>query len=291
MLLVISPFYALDLKEQYCIDDQTSLDSSFFGLEEKFHVIDIPKIKTIHKVPSLHVTKVFKEHKIEVNDVKSGIIVFKRNCDISGKKEELSLKLLEEFEKKYPCLNTEDLPDIIAVSTLPYDFKTYELLRIELKSVFLRKSKGSFKAIFKTPNGAEKNIYFKFFINAYIKTFKAKHKLYNDKILSFNDVKTVEVPIDKLPSKAIVCELPKKLMTKSYVSANSILSMNKFKYKKDILRGDNLRAYIRDGMLVITTPATALSDANIGDVIKVKTESRKIVRAKIVSKYKAIVLE
>jgi len=97
--------------------------------------------------------------------------------------------------------------------------------------------------------------------------------------------------IDKLPSKVITCRMPEKLMTKNYVSANTILTMNKFEYKKDVLRGTDVRAFIRDGMLVLETGATILKDADIGDIVKIKTDKGKLFRAKLVSKYKVIILE
>jgi len=197
--------------------------------------------------------------------------------------------VLVKFENRYPCLDAE-LPTIISSSPLPLDFKNYELIEIKLKPSKLRKHRGSFKAVFKTPQ-KEKTIYFKFSIDATIDVFKAKHKLYNDKILSENDYEKVTIKLDKLPSKVITCNMPKNLMTKNYISANSILTMNRFEYKKDVLRGANIRAYIRDGMLVLETEATLLKDANIGDVVKIKTEKGKLFRAKLISKYRAIILE
>jgi flagella basal body P-ring formation protein FlgA len=85
--------------------------------------------------------------------------------------------------------------------------------------------------------------------------------------------------------------MPNKLLTRNYISTDSILTMNKFIYKKDVLRGTNIKAYIRDGMLVLETEATLLKDANIGDIVKIKTDQGKLFRAKIISNYKAIILE
>ncbi len=203
--------------------------------------------------------------------------------------ETIAEAVLVEFEKQYPCLDS-DLPTIKATSPLPSNFKDYEFVGIKLRPNILRKRKGSFKVIFKTPK-REKSIYFKFNIDATIDVFKAKHKLYNDKILLKNNYEKVSIKIDKLPSKVITCSMPKKLMTKNYISANSILTMNKFKYKKDVLRGTNIRAYIRNGMLVLETEATLLQDGDVGDIVKIKTDNGKLFRAKLISRYKAIILE
>jgi len=194
-----------------------------------------------------------------------------------------------EFENHYPCLDAE-LPKIVSNSPLPKNFKSYKFIKVKLRPSALRKRTSSFKVLFETPK-KEKSIYFKFTIDAKIDVFKAKRKLYNDKILSKNDYEKVSMPIDKLPSKVITCRMPEKLMTKNYVSANTILTMNKFEYKKDVLRGTDVRAFIRDGMLVLETGATILKDADIGDVVKIKTDKGKLFRAKLVSKYKVIILE
>jgi len=44
-------------------------------------------------------------------------------------------------------------------------------------------------------------------------------------------------------------------------------------------------------MLVLETEATLLSDGNIGEIVKIKTDKGKLFRAKLISKYKAIILE
>ena len=202
----------------------------------------------------------------------------------------ISEAVLSKFENRHPCLNINDLPKIKPTSPLPSDFKDYEFIKIKFRDYLLRKRHGSFKAIFKTPS-REKSIYFKFDIDATVDVFKAKHKLYNDKILSKNDYEKISIKLDSLPSKVITCNMPKKLMTKNYVSANTILTMNRFKHKKDVLKGTDILAYIRDGMLVLETEATILKDANIGDIVKIKTDNGKLFRAKLISKYKAIILE
>ncbi len=197
--------------------------------------------------------------------------------------------VLVEFEAKYPCLDA-NLPKVKPASPLPRDFKEYKFLMIDLKPSQLRKRKGIFKVIFKTKD-REKILHYRFEIDGTIDVFKAKHKLYNDKIISKNDYEKVKQKIDKLPSKIIACNMPKKLMSKNYISAGSILTMNKFKYKKDVLRGTHIRAFIRDGMLVLEIEATVLQDGDIGEVVKIKTNKGKIFHAKLISKYKAIILE
>lgn len=290
LLFAVSIFAkTITLLPHYCIDNQSDLNSNFFGVNEAFKVITVPKLKTSYSVPAFKIKKVFIEKGYEVEDSSSNMITFEKNCNLAGKENEIALKILEKFEEKFPCLEA-DLPQIKSTSPLPPDFEKYSLVNIKLRDSAFRKRKGSFKALFKTPQ-KEKSLYFKYIIDADIYAFKAKYKLYNDKILSSNDYEKVKIKIDKLPSNIITCKMPEKLMTKNYISANSLLSMNRFEYKKDVLRGTDIRAYVRDGMLVIATDATVLKDGDIGDVVKIKTDKGKTFNAKLISKYKAIILE
>lgn len=273
----------------YCLNVQTELNADFFGAKETFHVITIPRSKSTYTVPSLHVKDSFDKNDYNITDTSNGSIVFERFCNFAGKKEKISDALMDKFLKKYPCLNIENI-DIETNSPLPYDFQSYKLIKVDIKNNYLRKRVGSFRAIFKTFD-SEKKIYLKYNIKATVDVFKAKHKLYNDKILHSSDYEKISIQLDKLPSKVITCKMPLNLMSKNYVRANSILTLNKFEHKRDVLRGTKIRTYIKDGMLVIEIEAIALKDANIGEIIKLKTDNGKIFNAKLISKYKAIILE
>lgn len=208
---------------------------------------------------------------------------------LASKKDVVTKAVLAEFKKQYPCLELNSLK-VEATSSLPPNFKNYELINIELRASMLRRDSGSFRAVFKTPK-REKNLFFRFRIDANIDVFKAKHNLYNDKILLKSDYEKVSVKIDKLPSRVITCKMPDSLITKSYVRANSILTMNRFEHKKDLLRGASIKAHIKDGTLVLEIKATLLEDANIGDVVRIKTDKGKSFRAKLISKNRAMILD
>ena len=225
------------------------------------------------------------------NLVSRSILLFLLITTLSfaSQKDIISKAVLVEFKKQYPCLDA-DMPVISSTSPLSADFNKYKFIKIELRDNQLRKSKGSFRAILKTEN-REKNIHLRFEIDAYVYVFKAKHKLYNDKILHSSDYEKVLVKLDKLPSKVITCTMPEKLITKSYIREGSILTMNRFKHKKDVLRGTDIRAFIKDGVLVLDIKATLLKDTNVGDIAKIKTDKGKIFRAKLVSKNRAIILD
>jgi flagella basal body P-ring formation protein FlgA len=281
------------LLPEYCVKDNLELHSNFFDSNQSneiFSIISLPKTRSAFSVPTIDIKKKFIENDYDVIDSSSGIIKFRKFCSLAGKEEEIAGEILRLFEEKYPCIEA-DFPSVKASSALPHDFKTYEIKEIILSSNDYRNARGSFQVIFTTPTSRDKKLYFRFKLDAKINVFKAKHNLHNDKILSTNDYEMVQVTLDKLPSEAITCSVPDKLMTKNYLRADSILTMQRFEYKKDVLRGANVRAFVRDGMLVIGTSAHVLQDGNIGDVVKIKTEEGKLLNAKLISSNKAIILE
>ena len=220
----------ITLLPHYCIDNSLELNATFFGAQKNFKVLTIPKTRTKYTIPSLHVKSEFEKYNYTAIEPESGIITFERFCNLAGKEKQIAEAVLKVFKEQYPCIDA-NLPQIKVLSPLPFDFESYSLMKVELKNSSLRRRKSSFKAIFKTPT-SEKKIYFDLYIDAKVDVFKAKHKLYNDKILSNNDYEKTSIKLDKLPSKVITCKMPDNLMTKNYISANSILTINKFEYKK-----------------------------------------------------------
>jgi flagella basal body P-ring formation protein FlgA len=145
--------------------------------------------------------------------------------------------------------------------------------------------------LFVTPSQKRKKIYFSYEIEASINAFKAKHNMHHDKILTKKDYEAVQIPLNKLPSRLISCKIDKKLITKNYVKEEELLTYNKIEVKKDVLKGNQIRAYMVDGSLVIGIDATLLQDANIGDRVKVRTKENKILRAKLFSSSEAMILQ
>lgn len=284
------------LLSEYCVKENLELTSTFFTPDSnetnttKFKVFSLPKSRSAYSVPSLTIKNKFIENGYEVIDSSAGIIKFRKFCNLAGKEEEIAGEILKLFEEKYSCMEA-NLPNVKASSPLPHDFSTYEIKNVILSNNSYRNSSGSFQVIFNTPGDGEKKLYFQFTIDAKVDVFKAKYNLHNDKILSADDYEMVQVPLDRLPSKVITCSVPNKLMTKNYLRAGTLLSMQRFEYKKDVLRGASIRAYVKDGNLVIATEASLLEDGDIGDTIKVRADNGKVFNAKLISSSQAIIIE
>ena len=54
---------------------------------------------------------------------------------------------------------------------------------------------------------------------------------------------------------------------------------------------ERIKALFKEEGLVIEIQATLLSDADVGDIVKIRTEQGKVLNAKIISSKEAIILE
>ena len=275
----------------YCIE-QNILNASFFGYKGKddFQVLTIPKDRAHYTIPSSQVISIFSDKNISVIDSSEGVIVFKRNCNMMGKQVEITNAFLKKIQEESPYIIIETMPIISIKSSLPSDFSRYTLTAISIPETMLKKNTGSFMGIFKIGD-KEKKIYFYYTLDAKIEVFKAKHNLLNGKILSSDDYEKVPISLEGLPSRALLGEIPRNVMIKSYIKEGSIFTDSMLETKKDLSKKETIKALLQEGGLRIEVQATLLEDANIGEVVKIKTEQGKTLNAKIVSYKEAIILE
>ena len=139
--------------------------------------------------------------------------------------------------------------------------------------------------------GKRKKITFYYQMDAKLPAFKAKRNLQSGKILQNDDFEMVLVALDVLPSKAIIGELSSNLVTKSSIKEGQILSEYLFDTKKALMKKESIKALLSEGSLVIELHVILQEDANIGDIVKVKTEQGKFLSAKILSLKEAMILE
>ena len=281
----------LYIEKQYCIN-QDRLTSSFFGLKDLNDtvVVTIPKDRVQYTLPSHQIVDAFRDKNVTIIDSSDGTVVFKRHCDLHGKLQSIETAFMEKLQALSPWIVLEKKPHIMVKSSLPSDFERYHFESLTLSETALKKNSGSFTALF-TANGKPKKIIFYYEMEAKLPVFKAKRNLQSGKILQNDDSEVQLVALNALPSRAIVGELPPSLISKNYIKEGQILSDYLFDVKKDVMKKETLKGFLSEGIMVIELHVTLLEDANIGDVVKVKTEQGKVLSAKILSKNEAKILE
>ena len=287
-LLAVPTIY---IDKEYCVKE-SDVKASFFGYTHKDNttLFTIPKERMHFSVSTQQLLSFFNDKNVTVVNRSDGIVLFKRNCDLMGKREQLEKALMEKFQELSPSISFDSKPNILTKSPLPVDFEHYLFEALSLNEAMLKKSNGSFIASF-TISGKRKKITFYYQMDAKLPAFKAKRNLQSGKILQNDDFEMVLVALDTLPSKAIIGELSPNLMVKNSIQEGQIFSEYLFSTKKALMKKESIKALLTEGNLVIELHVILQEDANIGDVVKVKTEQGKVLNAKILSLKEAMILE
>jgi flagella basal body P-ring formation protein FlgA len=256
--------------------------------ENNFKILDLPANRTTYQVSSLKIISKFKEHNESIADLTTGIVTFKKCNSVINFKNVKKL-LRQKFKIKYPSIKIKNI-EITSTSPLPAKLSFYKLKDIDLAQNDYRSASGTFGVIYK--KGMEtKKIYLRYMIDANIFVFKASYNLRNGKILNPDDYERVEIKFDKLPLHVISGKIKKDYIIKGYIRKGLILSTNNLKIKKNLLKNSYVKAILEDENMILEVDARILNDANIGDIVKIRTTNGKILRAKIISLKTAKIIE
>jgi len=266
------------------------INASLFvkNIKKDFFILDLPKNRASYSVTSLKIISKFKKNDLNITDLSKGTVVFK-NCKLPIDKRYIKGVLRKKFKQKFPDMQIKSI-SISSPSSLEPKLSFYRIESIELKPSAYRRAIGAFSVRLKRAS-EKKKVYLKFYIDATINVFKANYNLRNGKILQKDDYVQERVKFEKLRAGVITSTPPKNYMVKGYIKKGAILYANHFRAKKDILKGEYIKAIFQDGNLVLEVDAHLLKDANIGDIVRIRTVSGKSLRAKILSLKTAKILE
>ena len=278
------------LKDTYCSDDTTKITASFFTKNKNndFFILNLPKSRSSFSVSSLQIISKFKENNISFKDMSNGIVTFKKCYDPIAFGDVKKL-ILKKFQEKYPSLKIKQI-SLSSTSPINFDLSGYKVKDIDLRENNYRNSQGVLSVIYRKKFKL-KRIYLRYEILGTILVFKAKYNLRNGKILKNNDYVTTKIKFDVLPLNVLTADLNKKYIIRGYIRKGTILTSNDIRVKKSVLKNDSIQAILKDENLIIEEEAHVLSDANIGDVVKIRTLKGKILKAKILSPKSAIIIE
>ncbi len=296
ILILLSIFSILNssdnfvIKDSYCVDGLKKITSSLITKQKTkdFFILKLPANRAKYTVSSLKILSKFKENDINVTDLSKGVVVFK-NCKIPINIKKIKSKLAYKFKKKFPSLQIQKI-DISSPSSLSPNLSFYHIKKVKLNNNSLSHAKGSF-SVFLRRGKKTKQIYLKYDMDATIIVLKANYNLRNGKILQNNDYIKTRVKFYKLPAKVLNDNLQNGYIVKGYIRKGSILSMNNFKIKKAMLKGEYIKAILKDGNLILEIDAHLLTDANLGDIVQIRTVAGKVYKAKIVSMKTALIQE
>lgn len=192
--------------------------------------------------------------------------------------------LKAKIQSEIPNIIIENLA-IEPPKLLPPDFSDYKLEDIFLLS--MRDENGNMRAKYITPKNISKSMFFKFKIKAKVPALIAIKDLSRGQILTNLDYKIQNIDLKDYNKNILTSNSNIKLISTTNIKRNTILTNRQFKTLSDVKKGDTLMAVLIDGNLNVQIEVTALDDANIGEIFKVKTENNQIFKATLISKNRA----
>ncbi|EKF1362975.1 flagellar basal body P-ring formation protein FlgA [Campylobacter coli] len=199
--------------------------------------------------------------------------------------EEIKTALAKEFKNNFPSLIIKNID--LKITTLPKDFEQYQFIRIA--NARFNQAQGFVRAEFKTPQNIQKNVFFRYFIQANLEVLKSERAIKRGDKLGTFDYKSVLIDFDKVPLNALTLDDVYNLVAKSNINKNTILRANMFKTTALIRRNDPIIGVLSEANVDVLIELVALQSANMGERIRAKNKEGKVMQGIVVGKNRMII--
>ncbi|EPT6745663.1 flagellar basal body P-ring formation chaperone FlgA [Campylobacter coli] len=199
--------------------------------------------------------------------------------------EEIKTALAKEFKNNFPSLIIKNID--LKITTLPKDFEQYQFIRIA--NARFNQAQGFIRAEFKTPQNIQKNVFFRYFIQANLEVLKSERAIKRGDKLGAFDYKSVLIDFDKVPLNALTLDDVDNLVAKSNINKNAILRANMFKTTALIRRNDPIIGVLSEANVDVLIELVALQSANMGERIRAKNKEGKVMQGIVVGKNRIII--
>ncbi|EAL8417058.1 flagella basal body P-ring formation protein FlgA [Campylobacter coli] len=199
--------------------------------------------------------------------------------------EEIKTALAKEFKNNFPSLIIKNID--LKITTLPKDFEQYQFIRIA--NARFNQAQGFVRAEFKTPQNIQKNVFFRYFIQANLEVLKSERAIKRGDKLGAFDYKSVLIDFDKVPLNALTLDDVDNLVAKSNINKNAILRANMFKTTALIRRNDPIIGVLSEANVDVLIELVALQSANMGERIRAKNKEGKVMQGIVVGKNRMII--
>jgi flagella basal body P-ring formation protein FlgA len=258
-------------------------------IEKDAPLMDLPHSSRF-QIPFIRVEALLKEHGFKAVDKSGGLVTLIRHCVSDDLLKPLENMLYKEFKNRYKTIEIKNL-NLVPQSPLASDFKDFTFEKWRISSSTLRRSKGSFSATYLDAKGMRKTFYFRFEIDATLKGFKAKHNLSNGTILTLEALEPAYFNLDEISDVPLETFESNEWILKHYIRQDTVILLRHLEQKPLVTRHSYVDALVRDGGLVITMRAQALSDGSKGDIVRVRTSEGRMFNAIVMSSSMVLIKE
>ena len=187
--------------------------------------------------------------------------------------------IYKKFVNYYPNISIKKIA-IKKNSTIP---QGYRLDRAYFPKNSLKRESGNFSAVF-SDGSREKRVYFKYHINATVPVLVANQDVSSHTKLDSTMFTVTSIRFTNFYDKPVVDV--SGLESKVFLPKGKILIQRLVRKVPLVHRGDMLQAVAKDDGIELYITVKALSDGSRGEIIRVKRDGYKILKAKVLSSQK-----
>ncbi len=280
LLLVVPLFATIDLQHSYIVTHPYVYLSDIVGRCENDTIL-------LHFKPSKHTARI-KEQQLRRLLAQHGYETTHHYSYIqfSQKSPVDTQKIQHAVEKLYKKLYSKITIQEVIVS--PRNFIT-ELPK-KYTVHFTKKSHLYDHAIFYIQTPQKKRIFFEYRIKAFVDVMQTRTKVSKGEELTTRNMEKKSIMLQRFFA------MPLQTIQKGLYQAKHTLKKGMLVTRRDIValayvhRKDKVSIVLQDGALKVQTTATALQNGALGDIIQVRTATKKIIKVRITGRNKAEVI-
>lgn len=263
LIIFSSLAFSYTLEKEYEVSDVSVYSTDIIKeCDRKFFLFSIPHNQQTYQHPSFEIVKLFNQFGCKVDEVDFGRVTF----HVKAQKSCLQDELKNHFLSKYPTLK---ISNIFIKQNSYFDCsKSYEIQNIPD-----RKS-GSMKVVQKG-----RSYFFRYSIEGKVKRWTTSTSLERSKPLTSNNTDFEYVEFEDLNKKYL--DTIENKVAKYNLPKDKVLTEYMVKEKPAVMQNHTVKCRYNQGNILIEFEATAQSDGNLGEEIRVKKEL-EIYRGKVI---------
>ena len=211
--------------------------------------------------------------------MKKILLILFLTVSLFGYADRLQNYIYKKFVSYYPSMSV----DHITVKPNTVIPKRYKLDRVYFQKNSLKRDSGNFSAIFVKDN-REKRVYFKYKIDAKVPVLVANYDISSHTALDSTMFTQTMIRFTNFYDKPVVDV--SGMESKVFIPRGKILIRRLVRKIPLIHRGDMVQAVAKDDGIELFLSVKALSDGSRGEIIRVKRDGYKILKAKVISSAK-----
>ncbi|MDR2639667.1 MAG: flagellar basal body P-ring formation chaperone FlgA [Helicobacteraceae bacterium] len=270
---------AFILDDGYLINGDEINASAIINLSPKADfIIDRFGSKSAVQFPFNRLKRMFAEHNIAI-DSPHPIITFYYSRDIDM--ELIKEALIDRFTEAYPSININD----IKIKPLSFsDIDNLTIAQVDISQNALRRSKGSFAVWFGANDAKVRRLFFSFEIEANLRLLQAAKQIERGTILSGENLIEVFADFDRMSSKPIDRSAFGKIAAKSRLNKGDIITDRSVVPLPDIRKNAQIMTELISNGVKISFIGVAQNDADIGELVRIKDQNKRVFTARVISK-------